>query len=207
MESDESRKVFEREAQEYVGIKGLFFEMVKVFLLAVVIIIPVRIFLFQPFFVEGSSMEPNFEDGQYLIVSELGYKETDMQSIGFTVKPFKTIKRQDVAVFRNPKNTDQFFIKRVIALPKETIAIEGGKIVIYNTEHPSGRVLDESSYLASGAKTSDMPKITLDEDEYFVLGDNRSHSYDSRAVGPIAKDKIIGRVLLRAWPVNQFLVY
>ncbi|MBI2439069.1 MAG: signal peptidase I [Candidatus Moranbacteria bacterium] len=210
MESEESREVFEGGKQEYLSIKGLFFEMIKVFLLAVVIIIPVRIFLFQPFFVEGSSMEPNFEDGQYLIVSELGYKETDvrfLQGVGFTVETFKTIKRQDVAVFRNPKNTDQFFIKRVIALPEETVAIEKGRIVIYNTEHPSGMVLDESGYLVSGTKTSDMPKITLDEDEYFVLGDNRSHSYDSRAVGPISKDKIIGRVLLRAWPVDQFSIY
>src|SRR3990167_1142423 len=105
---------------EYLGIGGLLLEMVKVFLLAVVIIIPVRVFLFQPFFVQGSSMEPNFEDGQYLIISEFGYKQTDIafsERVRFTVGAFKTIERQDVTVFRYPKNPEQFFIKRVIGLP------------------------------------------------------------------------------------------
>ena len=109
-----------RGAAEYVGIGGLLMEMVRVFLLALVIIIPVRIFLFQPFFVQGSSMEPNFSDGEYLVVSEFGYKHTDIPfTDGFRleVKPSKTIERQEVAVFHYPKNPEQYFIKRVIGLP------------------------------------------------------------------------------------------
>lgn len=195
---------------EYLGIGGLLLEMVKVFLLAVVIIIPVRVFLFQPFFVQGSSMEPNFEDGQYLVVSEFGYKETDLDVTGrfhFTVSSFKAINRQDVIVFRYPKNPEQFFIKRVIGLPGEALEIRQGKVIIYNEGHPDGTALDESAYLGRGTLTQDMAKVTLRSDEYFVMGDNRMFSYDSRAFGSLKKDKVIGRVLMRAWPVGQFSLY
>lgn len=195
---------------EYLGIGGLLLEMVKVFLLAVVVIIPVRVFLFQPFFVQGSSMEPNFEDGQYLVISEFGYKQTDFdfsESLSFTVDAFKTIERQDVTVFRYPKNPEQFFIKRVIGLPGEAVEIRRGKVIIANAVHPDGFVLDESSYIGAGTLTQDMPRISLSDDEYFVMGDNRTASYDSRSIGPIKKDKIIGRVLLRAWPVGRFSLY
>lgn len=194
----------------YLGIGGLLLEMVKVFLLAVVVIIPVRVFLFQPFFVQGSSMEPNFEDGQYLVISEFGYKQTDIdftERLRFTVDAFKTIERQDVTVFRYPKNPEQFFIKRVIGLPGEAVEIRRGKVIIYNMLHPDGFVLDESAYLSSGSLTQDMQKVVLGEDEYFVMGDNRMFSYDSRSIGPIKKDKIIGRVLLRAWPVGRLSLY
>lgn len=199
-----------RVKSEYLGIGGLLWEMVKVFLLAVVVIIPVRVFLFQPFFVQGSSMEPNFEDGQYLVVSEFGYKKTAInlsEDFHFTVNSFRTIERQDVTVFRYPKNPSQFFIKRVIGLPGEAMEIKRGKVIIYNDEQPNGFVLDESAYLSAGSFNDDMPRVTLGDDAYFLLGDNRMFSYDSRSIGPIKKDKIIGRVLLRAWPVERFSLY
>jgi len=197
---------------EYLSIGSLFWEMIKVFLLAVVIIIPVRVFLFQPFFVQGSSMEPNFEDGQYLVISEFGYKQTDinlLKNFRFTVHSFRIIGRQDVTVFRYPKNPKQFFIKRVIGLPKETVEIRGGKVIIYNAEQPNGYVLDESAYLSTESFAPDyiMPKVVLGNDEYFLLGDNRMFSYDSRSIGPVKKKQIIGRVLLRAWPVERLSVY
>ncbi|OGI16200.1 MAG: signal peptidase I [Candidatus Moranbacteria bacterium RIFCSPHIGHO2_12_FULL_54_9] len=195
---------------EYLGIGGLLLEMAKVFLLAVVVIIPVRVFLFQPFFVQGSSMEPNFEDGQYLVISEFGYKETKLaltDTLQFTANTFKTIERQDVVVFRYPKNPEQFFIKRVIGLPGEAVEIRHGKVIIYNTIHPEGFVLDESSYLSTRILTQDMPRTIVGEDGYFMMGDNRMFSYDSRSIGPIKKDRIIGRVLMRAWPVERFSVY
>lgn len=207
-QSDTSIDKREKEV-EYLGIGGLLLEMVKVFLLAVVIIIPVRVFLFQPFFVQGSSMEPNFEDGQYLVVSEFGYKETDLgvADFRFTVDTFRNIERQDVTVFRYPKNPEQFFIKRVIGLPGEAVEILRGKVIIYNEVHPDGYVLDESAYIGPGTFTQDMPRTDLGDDEYFVLGDNRMASYDSRSIGPINKDRIIGRVLLRAWPIDRFSLY
>lgn len=208
-QSDMSMGNGEEETQ-YLGIGGLLLEMGKVFLLAVVIIIPVRVFLFQPFFVQGSSMEPNFEDGQYLVVSEFGYKETTLgfsDAFSVTVDVFRNIERQDVVVFRYPKNPEQFFIKRVIGLPGESVEIVRGKVIIYNEVHPDGYVLDESAYIGPGTFTQDMPRKDLQDDEYFAMGDNRMASYDSRSIGPINKNRIIGRVLLRAWPVERFSMY
>ncbi|MFZ3031662.1 MAG: signal peptidase I [Candidatus Moraniibacteriota bacterium] len=195
--------------EEYLSIGGLLAEMARVFLLAVVIIIPVRVFLFQPFFVQGSSMEPNFEDGEYLVISEFGYKQTKVgwTDTSFRLKPFKEIARQDVVVFRFPKNIEEFFIKRVIGLPGESVEIRRGQVLIFNQEHPDGFVLDESAYLSKAVAMQDMPRMELSAEQYFVMGDNRAHSYDSRSIGPIGKDKVIGRVLLRAWPVDHFSMY
>ncbi len=203
-EGEESQK-----EEEYLGIGGLFAEMARVFLLAVVIIIPVRVFLFQPFFVQGSSMEPNFQDGEYLVISEFGYKQTKIgwNEDSFEIKPFKKIVRQDVAVFRFPKNEEEFFIKRVIGLPGESVEIRQGKVLIFNEEYPEGFVLDESAYLGPEVLTSDLPRMKIGPNQYFAMGDNRMFSYDSRAFGPIGKEKIIGRVLLRAWPTNRFSLY
>lgn len=195
---------------EYLGIGGLLLEMVRVFVLAVIIIIPVRVFLFQPFFVQGSSMEPNFQDGEYLVISEFGYKQTNIgwfNSSWFQVKPFQKIARQDIAVFRFPKNTEEFFIKRVIGLPGESVEIKRGKVILYNQEHPEGWVLDESAYIGPDVLTQDMPRVQIGEDQYFLMGDNRMFSYDSRAFGPVGKDKVIGRVLLRAWPTSRLSLY
>lgn len=196
--------------QESLGAKALIVELVKVFLLAVVIIIPVRIFLFQPFFVQGSSMEPNFEDGQYLIVSEFGYKQVRLgtkREAPLLLPDFRDLARQEAVVFRYPKKPEQFFIKRLIGLPGETIAIENNHVKIKNVLHPEGFILKESEYLINKATLEDMPARTLGDDEYFVMGDNRNFSYDSRAFGPVGKEFIMGRVLLRAWPFGESQVF
>lgn len=198
------------ESEEYLSIESLFMEMIRVFVLAVVIIIPVRVFLFQPFFVQGSSMQPNFQDGEYLVISEIGYKQTRVgwsDQFSFNVASFRELPRQDVVVFRFPKNPEEFFIKRVIGLPKEAVEIKRGKVIIYNDQHKDGFILDESAYLSADVLTEDMPRMELSENEYFVMGDNRQFSYDSRKIGPIEKDKIIGRVLLRAWPTGRLSWY
>jgi signal peptidase I len=189
----------------YRGVGRFVLEMVKTIALAFVIIVPIRIFLFQPFFVQGASMEPNFEDGQYLIINELGYKETDIKFGShdfFSVKPFKEIDRQIVLVFRYPLNRKKYFIKRVIGLPGEKVRISGGEVYIYNSKYPNGTVLKES-YLPSGLRTKGDITVTLKDDEYFVLGDNRNFSSDSRSWGSVKKKDIIGEVLLRAWPPNK----
>lgn len=199
-----------RPPEAHLGFRELVWEMTKVFLLAVAVIIPVRIFLFQPFFVQGSSMEPNFEDGQYLIINEFGYKETRFggdDPDAFTIGGSRTLERQDVAVFRYPENPDQFFIKRVIALPGEGIEIKGGLVWIYNDSHPEGFALDESAYLESRPSMADMERVNLGPEEYFVLGDNRMFSFDSRSFGPLPKYDIIGRVLVRAWPADKATVF
>jgi len=160
-------------------------ELVKIALIAAVIVIPIRYFLFQPFFVRGESMHPNFANGDYLIVDEITYR-------------FRGPQRGEVIVFKYPDNPSQRFIKRIVGLPGETVEIKDGKIII----HKEGevQVLNESNYLFSGLLTTGNISIMLAENEYFVLGDNRDFSFDSRKFGSIQKDKIIGRVIFRAWP-------
>jgi signal peptidase I len=192
---------------EYLSTGALFLEMVKILVLAAVVIIPIRAFLFQPFFVQGSSMEPNFDDGEYLVISEFGYKHTRIPVANIDVNPFRSLVRQEPIVFRFPKDPDQFFIKRVVGLPGEAVEIRGGKVYIYNVVHPDGYALDESAYLDPAVKTSDLSRTKIADDQYFVLGDNRAFSYDSRAFGPIKGTAVIGRVLLRAWPLSEMALY
>ncbi len=184
-----------------VTLKGIVWEVIKTFALAIVIIIPIRMFLFQPFFVDGESMYPSFEDGEYLIIYEHGYKQVEVFGKTLT-QVTKDFSRGEVAVFHPPNNEEQYYIKRIVGLPGESIAIIGGKVVIYNALHPEGEILTED-YIAEGAELADMPKRALGEEEYFVMGDNRMFSFDSRNFGPVQKDMIIGKVLFRAWPVNR----
>jgi signal peptidase I len=201
------------EMKKYYGIGGFLLEIIKVVILAFVIIVPIRVFLFQPFFVQGASMEPNFEDSNYLIVNELGYKKTSFDLNGknvFTLAPYKKLERSEVVVFKYPKNPSQFFIKRIIGLPGEKVEIKNGQIIIYNSDNPDGKFLDESAYLSKNVKTTTALEdfiITLKDDEYFVMGDNRMYSSDSRVWGPVPNSDITGRVILRAWPLNDIAVY
>lgn len=203
---ENKNEFIEAEEEIYYGVWSFIWEIIKVFFWALAIIVPIRIFLFQPFFVQGASMETNFKDGDYLIINELGYKKTDIDISGnhlFTVDTFKELKRGDVVVFRYPKDPKQFFIKRVIGLPGEQVKVEGGRVVIFNNDNPEGMVLDESSYLRKDLMTNGAVMVALKTDEYFVLGDNRQFSHDSRAWGPLPKDDVIGKVLIRAWPLNK----
>jgi len=195
-----SEENVDNQAEEY-GFKGVIWEIVKMVFWVVVIIVPIRVFLIQPFFVQGASMEPNFEDKQYLIVNELGYKTTSIGS-AFIVKPFKELQRGDVVVFRYPKNPSVFYIKRIVGLPGEKIEISADKVKIFNSENPSGFVLDEGKYLSASVMTSGEINMTLG-DEYFVMGDNREYSSDSRSWGPVPADDVMGKVVLRAWPFSK----
>lgn len=160
-------------------------EVTKIVIIALVIVVPIRYFLFQPFFVKGQSMEPNFENGDYLIVDELSFRFRDPQ-------------RGEVVVFKYPNNLSQRYIKRMIGLPGETVEIKDGKIIFFDRE--GSRVLDESDYLSSSIQTPGDIRVTLAENEYFVLGDNRYASSDSRRWGALPREDIVGRVVLRAWP-------
>jgi len=195
--------------ENYLGVGSFIFEIIKIVLLAFVIIVPIRVFLFQPFFVQGASMEPNFEDNQYLIINELGYKDTALNLGGKTlidINPFKNIERQSVVVFRYPLDTSKYFIKRVIGLPGEKVEIKDGMVKIYNKKDPNGFVLNESAYLGKNVKTGGELTLSLGEDEYFVMGDNRMFSSDSRSWGPVPKKDIMGKVLVRAWPLNKISI-
>ncbi len=190
----------------YYGVGSFLLEIVKVFFWALVIILPIRVFLFQPFFVQGASMEPNFKNGDYLVVNELGYKETSIDVVGkhlFTVGEVRDLKRGEVVVFRYPRNPQQYFIKRVIGLPGEQVKVADGKVRIFNKENPDGVILDENAYLPKGLSTGGTTEITLSQDQYFVLGDNRANSSDSRVWGPLPKYDVVGKVLIRAWPFSK----
>jgi len=163
-------------------------EVTKIVIIAAVIVIPIRYFLFQPFFVRGQSMDPNFGNGDYLIVDEISYR-------------FRSPERGEVVVFKYPEDPSQRFIKRIIGLPGETVEIKDGEITVYN--QTGSNLLDESDYLNSNLFTSGNTKVILVEDQYFVLGDNRPFSFDSRRFGFLPKENIIGRVILRAWPLNS----
>jgi signal peptidase I len=161
-------------------------EIAKIVVIALAIVIPIRYFLFQPFFVKGESMQPNFENGDYLIIDEISYR-------------FKGPQRGEVIVFKYPQNESQLFIKRVIGLPGEKIEIKDNVIKVTG-KNGTAVDLKEEAYLPSPIITSGNMDISLSDNQYFVLGDNRQFSYDSRRFGVVNKGEIIGKVFLRAWP-------
>ena len=165
-------------------------EISKVVIISLAIIVPVRYFLIQPFFVNGASMEPQFHDGEYLIVDELSYRITDP-------------KRGEVIIFKYPKDPSQYYIKRIIGLPGEKIKINQEKITIFNSENSDGFTLDESNYLLDGKKRDFSMETKLSDGEYFVMGDNRRASSDSRTWGALPENFIIGRAWIRAWPLDK----
>lgn len=210
MDINNSKNINEQDKKTYVGVGGFMYEMAKMFLLAFIIFAPIKLFLFQPFFVQGASMEPNFENSQYLIVKEFGYKKISIGTENkelLAVGPFKQLERQTPVVFRYPKNPKQYFIKRVIGLPGEKVEVNDGKVTIYNAENPNGFVLDEKRYLSDTVKTKPDITMNLADDQYFVMGDNRNASSDSRSWGPVPEKDIVGKVLLRAWPLNKLAIF
>lgn len=212
-EEDKEEKKNINDDEEGEAKVSYFFELVKIIIWSLIIIVPIRMFLFQPFFVKGISMETNFYDGEYLIINELGFKETKISIAGkelFTVENFRDFNRGDVVVFHYPNNPKDFFIKRLIGLPGEKIEIKSNRIKIYNNEFPDGFILDESDYLTENFQSTNCEGkcvFELEEEEYFVLGDNRSHSSDSRSWGKLEQSFVVGRVLLRAWPVNKVKLF
>lgn len=168
--------------------KSSFWEIVRFVAITLAIVIPIRAFVAQPFIVSGSSMVPTFEDGQYLIVDELSYL-------------FRDPKRGEVIIFRYPKDPSKFFIKRVIGLPGETVKIHDNKVTI--TSGNRIFALDEK-YIKNEEETLEPMQRKLGTHEYFVLGDNRNASLDSRFWGPVDRSLIRGRVLLRLLPPTKF---
>ena len=165
-------------------------ELLKIIVVALVIIIPVRYFILQPFYVKGASMEPNFHDNEYLIIDELSYRLHQPH-------------RGDVIVLRNPQLPSEFFIKRIIGLPGDQLQVTDGKVEITNQQHPGGSILDETAYLPKDRETSGSVQVTIGPNQYFVMGDNRPASLDSRSFGPIDRSEIVGRTAVRAWPLHK----
>ncbi len=164
-------------------------EMVRYSLIALLIVIPIRMFIAQPFIVSGASMEETFHSGEYLIVDQVTYN-------------FQPPERGDVVIFRYPKDPSKFFIKRVIGVPGDTVTVEGDIVTIYNEEHPNGFTITEP-YVKSMDNPSQVTE-KLGDREYFVMGDNRDESSDSRIWGVLQEDKIVGRAIIRLFPPQTF---
>ena len=172
-------------------IRTFIWDLVKIVGVSMAIIIPFRLLVAEPFVVSGSSMLSNFHNNDYLIVDRLSYRRSEPR-------------RGDVVVMKYPKNTSEYFIKRIIGLPGETVMLQNGKVVIVNPQNPQGMTIEEP-YLSSGTPTLGRPgPYTLGNGEYFVLGDNRTASSDSRVWGILPENDIVGRAWLRIFPLKDF---
>ncbi len=179
------------ETEQQPTVKSFLWELIRIILIAFVLMVGFRVFVAEPFVVSGSSMVPNFHNREYLVVDKMSYR-------------FDTPERGDVIVFRYPKDTSQYFIKRIIGLPNEKVQVENGQVKVFNSEHPNGVVINEP-YLSSNDITFGQDDIvSLGSDEFYVLGDNRLASSDSRVWGILPKHDIVGRAWLRAFPISAF---
>lgn len=174
---------------ETQSVGSFVWDLVKVLIIALVIIVPIRYYVAQPFIVSSISMQPTLYEGQYLIVDELSYH-------------LRVPVRGEIIVFKYPKDTSQYFIKRLIGLPGEKIEIRDNHFVVYNAENPNGLVLNED-YLPAGTVTipgTSGDSITLGSNEFYAIGDNRANSLDSRFWGPVPRNDLVGRALFRVFP-------
>lgn len=166
-----------QETLRFIATVGFFFVIIKSFLI-------------QPFLVQQTSMLPTFRPYDYIIVDRFSYTFLD--------EP----KRGDVVVFKSTKeNGNRYLIKRIIGLPGEKVEIDGTKTTITNIENPNGVILNELYVENEDARTKKI--MNLGPDEYFMMGDNRPLSYDSRQIGAIKRDQIVGKTLIRLYPFSQ----
>ena len=166
---------------------SFFTELLTFAVIAIVIVVPIRLFVAKPFIVSGESMEPTFETGQYVIVDELTYH-------------FEQPQRGDVIIFKYPKDTSEYFIKRIIALPGETLHIHSGAVSVTTT---AGKTIDlPEPYIKNIGNGADID-VPIPAGDYFVMGDNRPDSSDSRYWGLLPDNDIVGRAFLRLLPVQN----
>src|SRR6185437_5838802 len=165
---------------------AVFFDVVKIVFVAVLLVGLIRFFIAQPFIVSGDSMVPAFNSGDYLIVNELAYK-------------LRAPARGDIAIFHYPVDPSLYFIKRIIGLPGDTVVVNGGSIFVKTQSGQTEKLLNEP-YINAADVTSEVGTTTLGADEYFVLGDNRNASFDSRIWGPVPTRYLVGKAFARLYP-------
>lgn len=166
-------------------------EVIEFAAIALLIVIPIRMFVAQPFVVSGTSMVPTFHNGDYLIVDQISYR-------------FENPKRGDVVIFKYPKDPTKYFIKRIIGLPGDTVSITGTVVTIYNDEHPEGISLVEPYVTNTISGTT---RTVVTPGHYFVMGDNRPASSDSRFWGLLPEKLITGRALVQLLPVSDITLF
>lgn len=176
---------------------GYFIDIIETIVVAAAIFVVVYLFLLQPHQVRGSSMEPNLSDGQYILTDKISYR-------------FDDPRRGDIVIFKAPVDENFDYIKRIIALPGETISIIDGEIIIKNDDNPQGFKLEEpysiNGAISPGTQLSNGVEIKMEEDRYFVFGDNRNQSFDSREWGKLPRENIIGKGWLRYWPLSEISI-
>jgi signal peptidase I len=188
----EQPKTVKDKAVNILGSIGTFiYSFIETVVIALVIAVVLYLFIMTPHEVLGNSMHPTYKNGEYLMANKLTYK-------------FGEPRRGDVIIFKYSDTQD--FIKRIIGIPRDTVMIKDGKVYI------NGNLLNEDSYLKDTVYTSggeylaEGETLTLEENEYFVLGDNRPHSSDSRTFGPISKDRIKGKAWIVYLPLSEFRI-
>jgi signal peptidase I len=170
-----------------IGAIGVFLlELTKVVLLAGITVFFVRHFIFKPFYVKGQSMEPTFFEREYLIINQFTYR-------------FRDPVRGEIVVFQPPTGSKDYYLKRIIGLPGERIRIEDGNVIVCTTDC---HVLNEE-YLASTVQTDGTVRVTLGPNQYFMMGDNRANSFDSRRFGAVDQSLIVGKIWFRGYPFER----
>jgi len=175
----------------FIGAFGIFWEFIEAFVFAAAIFVVAYLVLFQPNQVKGSSMYPTFKDGEYIFTDKISYR------MGLP-------KRGDVVVFRSPKNNDIDFIKRIIGTPGERVKISGGKVYVNGERLDESGYLDPSVYTGPESYMAEGQEMIVPDGQYFVMGDNRPHSSDSRDFGPVTTNEFVGKVFFRYWPIDRF---
>jgi len=167
-----------------------FLDFIETIVVALSIFVVVYLFLVQPHEVKGTSMEPSFHNNEYILTDKITYR-------------FQEPKRGDVVIFKSPGNPDVDYIKRIIGLPGERVKVEGGYVYINENKLPEVYLKDLTA-LSPGDTMKEGQEITIPPNQLLVLGDNRPHSSDSRAFGPIDRNSVIGRAIVRYWPLPEF---
>lgn len=173
--------------------RGFAQDVISFALIALLIVVPIRWFIAQPFIVRGDSMVPTFESGDYLIVDQITYR-------------LEEPKRGDVIIMRYPKDESVYFIKRIIGLPGETVELQGLSVIIRRGPDTEPLILDQS-FVSEDRRRPEFGTYTLGADEYFVMGDNRNESSDSRVWGALPRRDVIGKALVRLFPPQAIELY
>ena len=167
-----------------------YWEISKFVFAVLIIVTPVRWFIAQPFLVSGASMVPTIDANEYLVVDKVSYH-------------FHEPERGDIVIFQYPLDTSIYFIKRVIGLPGETVIVHNGGVVVRGVDG-SVRQLNEKYVVNAENMKKEMSTTTLAADEFFLMGDNRDASSDSRSWGPLPRKYMIGRALVSLYPLKDF---
>ncbi|MEK7526768.1 MAG: signal peptidase I [Patescibacteria group bacterium] len=165
-------------------------DILQVVVFAVAIFLFVYLLVLQPHKIKGQSMDPTFKDSEFLLTDKITYR-------------FGEPKRGDVVVFKAPPDDKDEYIKRIIGLPGDTVKVQGGKVYVNNTLLDEKAYLDTSVVTQPGIFAAEGREIKVSQGEYFLMGDNRPHSFDSRNFGPISQEKFTGRAWVSYWPPQK----